>query len=138
MIWAQSVASAVGASAWTAAMAAWIWNGPGWSRRRQARTSWWPSMISAWFQRFEGVIEAQQVNRARDVPGGPQSRERIGRRPEADIPQDEFSRVTLEPLDQPQLPDIQRLGFGHRADHRMKGLMMGQRVDAVRPVGEFD
>ena len=27
--WPQSVASAVAASAWTAAMAAWIWNGPG-------------------------------------------------------------------------------------------------------------
>ena len=33
------MSSAVGASAWTAAIAAWIWNGPGWLRRRQARTS---------------------------------------------------------------------------------------------------
>src|ERR1035441_970709 len=42
------------------------------------------AMLERERQRFEGVIEAQQVNRARDVPGGPQSRERIGRRPEAD------------------------------------------------------
>ncbi len=27
-------------------MAAWIWNGPGWLRRRQARTSAWPSAMS--------------------------------------------------------------------------------------------
>ena len=26
--------------------AAWIWNEPGWLRRRQARTNSWPSLIS--------------------------------------------------------------------------------------------
>ena len=89
-------------------------------------------------QRFEGVVEAQQVDRAGDVAGRPQRGERIGRRAEADVPQDKFARVTLEPLDQAQLPDIQRLGLGHRADHGMKGLVMGQRMDAVRAVGELD
>ena len=89
-------------------------------------------------QRFEGVIEAQHVDRAGDAAGCPQRGERIAGRPEADIPQDEFARVTQEPIGQPQLPDIQCLGFGHRADHRMKSLVMGQGMDAVRPVGELD
>jgi hypothetical protein len=89
-------------------------------------------------ERFEGVIEAQQVDRAGDVPGRPQGGERIGCRPEADIPQDEFARVPPEALDQAQLPDIERLGFGDRADHRMKGLVMGEGMDAVGAIGEFD
>lgn len=87
---------------------------------------------------FEGVVEAQQVDRAGDVAGRPESGERIGGRPEADVPQDKFASVMLEALNQPQLADIQRFGFGDRADHRMKGLVMGQGMDAVRPVGEFD
>jgi hypothetical protein len=40
----------------------------------------------------------------------------------------------LEPFHQAQLPDIQRLRLGHRANHRMKGLVMGERMNAVRPV----
>ena len=63
---------------------------------------------------------------------------RIGGRAEADIPQDELARVTLEPLDQAQLPDIQRLGLGHRADDRMKRLVMGEGMDAVRAIGELN
>ena len=89
-------------------------------------------------ERFEGVVEAQQVDRAGDVAGRPQSGERVGGRAETDVPQDKVACVTLEPLDQPQLPDIQGLRLGDRADHRMKGLVMGQRMDAVRPVGELD
>ena len=46
-IWRQSVASAVGASLCTALIAAWIWYGPGRSRRRHRRTSACPSAISA-------------------------------------------------------------------------------------------
>ena len=89
-------------------------------------------------QRLEGVIEAQQVDRAGDVAGRPQRGERIGRRPEADIPQDEVALVTPEALGQAQLADIQRLGLGDRADHWMKRLVMGQGMDAVRPIGELD
>src|SRR4029079_1120120 len=43
----QSVSAAVGASLWTALIAAWIWYGPGSLRRRQRRTSAWPSAIRA-------------------------------------------------------------------------------------------
>src|ERR1035437_5353701 len=85
-------------------------------------------------QRFECVIEAQQVDRARDAAGRMQSGEGIGRRPEANVPQDKLARVMLEPFHQAQLPDIQRLRLGHRANHRMKGLVMGERMNAVRPV----
>jgi hypothetical protein len=89
-------------------------------------------------QRFEGVIEAQQVDRARDVAGRTQSGEGIGGRSEANVPQDKLASVTLEPFDQAQLADVQRLGFGDRADHRMKGFVMGQGMNAVRSVGELD
>jgi hypothetical protein len=34
------------------------------------------------------------------------------------------------------LPDIQSLGFGDGADDRMKGLVMGEGMDAVRAIGE--
>jgi hypothetical protein len=89
-------------------------------------------------QWFESVVEAQQVDRAGNVAGGPKSGKRVGRRSEADIPEDKFAYVAPEPLDQAQLPDIQRLGLGHRADHRMEGLVMGHGMDAVGAIGEFD
>jgi len=82
------------------------------------------------------VVEAQEVDRAGDLARRPQSGERIGGGAEADIPQDELAGVMLEALDQAQLTDIQRLGLGHRADDRMERLVMGQRMDAVRPIGE--
>ena len=84
------------------------------------------------------MVEAQQVDRARDGAGRPQCGDRVGGSAEADIPQDEFARVTLEALDQAQLADIQRLGLGHRADNRMKRLVMGEGMDAVRAIGELN
>ena len=39
------MSAAVGASLWTALIAAWIWYGPGWLRRRHRRTIAWPSAI---------------------------------------------------------------------------------------------
>jgi hypothetical protein len=44
----------------------------------------------------------------------------------------------LDALGQAQLPDIQGLGFDDRADHGMKGLVVGEGMDAVRAVGELD
>ena len=44
----------------------------------------------------------------------------------------------LESLDQAQLPDIQRLGFGDRANDGMKRLVVSERMDAMCPVGELD
>jgi hypothetical protein len=41
----------MGASLCTALIAAWIWYGPGWPRRRHCRTRAWPSAISARSQR---------------------------------------------------------------------------------------
>lgn len=46
----QSVRDSDGASLWTALIAAWIWYGPGWLRRRQARTRDRPSAIKFRFQ----------------------------------------------------------------------------------------
>ena len=89
-------------------------------------------------QRFEGVVEAQQVDGAGDGAGRAQGGEGVGGRAEADIPQDEFAGVMLEALDQAQLPDIQGVGFGDRADHGMEGLVVGQGMDAVGAIGELD
>jgi hypothetical protein len=50
-IWDQSVSAAVGASECTAAIAAWIWYGPGRLRRRQARTMACPSATSSRFHK---------------------------------------------------------------------------------------
>ena len=44
--------------------------------------------------------------------------------------------MTLETLDQAQLPHIQRLGLDYRADDRMKGLVMSEGMHAVRAIGE--
>jgi hypothetical protein len=44
----------------------------------------------------------------------------------------------LDALDQAQLPDIQRLGFGDWADHGVKRLVVSEGMDAVRPVGELN
>ena len=44
--------------------------------------------------------------------------------------------MTLETLDQAQLPHIQRIGLDYRADDRMKGLAMGDGMDAMRAIGE--
>ena len=48
------------------------------------------------------------------------------------------AHVTLETLDQAQLAHIQRLGLDYRADDRMKGLVMGEGMDAVRAIGELN
>jgi hypothetical protein len=89
-------------------------------------------------ERVEGVIEAEQVDWAGDGTSCVQGGDRVGGSAEADIPEDEFARVTLEALGQAELPDIQRLGFDDRTDHGMKGFAMGEGMDAVRAVGELN
>ena len=46
--------------------------------------------------------------------------------------------MTLQTLDQAQLPHIQRLGLDYRADDRMKGLAVGEGMDAVRAISQLD
>ena len=65
----QSVCSAVIASAWTAAIAAWIWNGPGRLRRKHARTSAWPSVICSRFH-ARAILLGQPDHRAVRVRPG--------------------------------------------------------------------
>ncbi|MCX6923262.1 MAG: hypothetical protein NT154_08650 [Verrucomicrobia bacterium] len=89
-------------------------------------------------ERVEGVVKAQQMDWAGDATSRTQGSEGVGGSPEADIPHDEFALVVLQALDQAQLANIQRLRFGDRADHGMKGLVMGEGMDAVRAVGELN
>jgi hypothetical protein len=66
--------------------------------------------------------------------GGAQDGHRIGGRAQANIPDDEFALVRLQPLPQPELLDIKRLRLGHGADDGMKRLVLRQRADAASSV----
>ncbi len=89
-------------------------------------------------ERFEGVIEAKDAQRAQRGAGGAQHGEDIGGGAEADIPDDEFARMRGHAFGQAELSDIKRLGFGDRADDGMKGLVFGERMNAVNAGGEPD
>jgi len=86
-------------------------------------------------QRFEGVIETEQMDGTGEVPGRPQNSEGIGGCPQADVPNDEFAGVVGQPFGQVDLADVKGLRFGHRADDRMEGLAMGERMDAMNAAG---
>lgn len=75
-----------------------------------------------------GQMIANQANRC----------ERVGRRAEPDVPQDEFAAGIPDALRQMQLADVKRFGFRFGADARMEGLVGGERVNAVRAIGKLD
>jgi hypothetical protein len=89
-------------------------------------------------KRVEGVVEAQEVDRARDGAGRAQGGDGVGGSAETDIPQDEFAIVMLEALDQAELSDIQGVGFGDRADHGMERLVVSKGMDAMGAIGELN
>ena len=84
------------------------------------------------------MIETEQMDATGDVPGRPQNGEGIGGCPQPDVPNDEFASVVGQPFGQADLADVKGLGFGHRADDRMEGLAMGERMDAVNAAGKLD
>lgn len=89
-------------------------------------------------ERGQSVIEADQTDRARNVPRCLKHRQRISRRSQPDIPNDErMGRRLLKSITQPSLGYVKCLGFGHRANHRVKGLGVGQGVNAMGAVREF-
>ncbi len=95
-------------------------------------------MLEGKFQGGQCMVEAQQAYGAGKLPRCPQQRKRVGRRAEADIPDDELARMLLQSFDQPKLADVERFGFRHGADDGVKGLMVRKGVDAVRAIAEFD
>ena len=61
----------------------------------------------------------------------------IGGRPQADIPDDKFADMSLQPFAQSELFHIQRLRLRHRADDRMKRFPVRQRMNAVDAGGKL-
>ena len=72
-------------------------------------------------QRFERAVKADESNRARQVPGGAQDRERVCRRAQANIPDHKFPGMLLEALAESKLLDVQGLRLGDRANDGVIG-----------------
>src|SRR5258708_39143844 len=89
-------------------------------------------------ERLDGLIETEQPDRTREFASGSQHGQGVCRRAQAHIPNDELPAVVSDAFDQVKLPDVERLGFRRGADDGMKRLAVGQRMDAVRAIDEFD
>ena len=94
-------------------------------------------MLQGERQRFERAVKADESNRARQVPGGAQDRERVRRRAQANIPDHKFPGMLLEALTESELLDVQGLRLGDGADDRVIGFSVRERVEAVGAVGEL-
>src|SRR5438105_23632 len=77
---------------------------------------------------FERVVETEQVDGAGYGLGCAQNGQRIGCRPQADVPNDELAGMVTHALEQAKLANVQGLGFGDRPDDRMKRFAMSQRM----------
>ena len=90
------------------------------------------------FQWFDGAIEADQADPAGQTAGGAEDGQGIGGGAEANVPDDEFTRVLREAFVEAELPDVNGLGFGDGSDDRMKRLAFGDGMNAMGPIGESD
>src|SRR5258706_7262530 len=70
-------------------------------------------MLQCELRRFDGVVEANQMQRTGNLPSSAQNRERIGGGSQANIPNYELPRVMLKTFDQSKLADVQGLGFSY-------------------------
>ena len=75
---------------------------------------------------LQGIVKTDQPNERRDLSRGAQNGHRVGRRAQTYIPDDKFAGVMAQAVGQLKLLDIERLGFSHRADDRMKRLTIRQ------------
>src|SRR5713226_5042995 len=89
-------------------------------------------------ERFDGLIETEQPDRAREFASGSQHGQGVGRRAQAHIPNDELPAVVSDALDQVKLLNVERLGFRHGADDGMKRFAAGQRMDAEHAIDQFN
>ena len=87
---------------------------------------------------FEGVVEAEDSQRARREAGGAEDGQNIRGGAESDVPDDEFAGVCGEAFGKAKLFDVKGLGFGNRADDGMEGFALGDGVDAMDAAREFD
>src|SRR6267142_184410 len=95
-------------------------------------------MFQRELQRFNRVVEADQANRRADLSRFTQHCQCIRRRAEADIPDNELARMSLQSLRELELSHIQCFGLRYGPNDRMKRLLMRQGMDAVNAAGEFD
>jgi len=89
-------------------------------------------------ERFEGVVKADDTERALRGAGGAQNCEDIGGSTEADVPDDEFAGMRGHAFGEAQLFYIQGFRFGDRADDGMEGFAMRDGMDAMDAAGELD
>ena len=89
-------------------------------------------------QGFNLMIKADEPECAGQVTGGTQNGQGVGCRTEADIPNHEFTGMTLQPFAQPELIDVERLRFGDRSDDGMKGLGIREGTHGADAVVEAD
>src|SRR5256885_16397085 len=95
-------------------------------------------MVQGELEWLNGLIEADQPNRARSRACGAQHRHGIGRRAQANVPNHEFAVVLPQAPRQTELADIEGLGLRHWPDDWMKRLAMRERVDAMGAVGQLN
>lgn len=90
------------------------------------------------FQRRLCVIKTDEADGTFQIARGAQNGERIRRRAEADVPDDKFANMILQPLAQAKLVDVKCLGFRDWPDHGMKRLAFRERMNAMHAAGELD
>src|SRR5258706_2453858 len=95
-------------------------------------------MLQCELRRFDGVVEANQVQRTGNLPSSAQNRERIGGGSQADVPNYELPRVVLKAFEEAKLPNVQGLSFGGTTYDRMKGFAMSKGMNAMDAICEFD
>ena len=95
-------------------------------------------MLQGELQRLNRVVKAYQPDRARQLPRGAQDGKRVGRRPQADIPDHKLAGMILKALAKLKLIDVERFGLRHRADDRMKGFVIGQRTHGTNAIVQAD
>src|SRR5438128_1370485 len=93
-------------------------------------------MLQGKLQRFDCLVKTEQVDGAVKVASGAQNRYSIGRRSQADVPNHEFTLMLCEPLPEPKLAHIKGFGLRNRADNRMEGFAMRERMNAVNALGQ--
>jgi DNA-binding Lrp family transcriptional regulator len=95
-------------------------------------------VLQAESQRLESAIKADDSQHAFVTAHGAQDSEHVRGRPQSHVPNDEVSRAIANTLGQAQLLHIERLGFGDRADHRMKRFVVFRGIHAGDAVRQSD
>ena len=95
-------------------------------------------IIKRELERFDGVVEADDAQRAFRGTGGAENGQNIRGGAEADVPDDKFTGMSGHAFGQPKLADIQGLGLRNRPNDGMERLAVRDRMDTVNAAGELD